>query len=125
MKAFFFQQRFSFQVSEVNGWKVDKRGGGEHLLDLQKSPLRKIKAGPERDHRLQLQQRAAVMEVITCTLMQTESWQFEPQLTPVSLHLEPRAAEQKTYSKGVSPRSGKGHVQEGVGKCTVQSELFI
>lgn len=118
---FFFQQRFS----EVNGWKVDKRGRGEHLIDLQKSPLRKIKAGPERDHRLQLQQRAAVMEVITCTLMQTESWQFEPQLTPVSLHLEPRAAEQKTYSKGVSQRWGKGHVQEGVGKCTVQSELFI
>lgn len=64
-----------------------------------------MKALRERDHRLKLQQCAAVMEVIT--------WLSEPQITPTLLHLEPTAGERKSLTsfKGVSGGSGKGHVQ--------------
>lgn len=68
-------------------------------------PLKKMKALRERDHRLKLQQCAAVMKVIT--------WLSEPQITPTLLHLEPTAGERKslTLFKGVSGGSGKGHIQ--------------
>lgn len=64
-----------------------------------------MKALRERDHRLKLQQCAAVMEVIT--------WLSEPQITLTLLHLEPTAGERKslTLFKGVSGGSGNGHVQ--------------
>lgn len=64
-----------------------------------------MKALRERDHRLKLQQCAAVMEMIT--------WLSEPQISLTLLHLDPTAGERKslTLFKGVCGGSGKGHVQ--------------
>lgn len=45
----------------IEGWQ---QRGGDYLKDLLKSRQRKMKAWSGRDHRLQLQQRAVVMEVI-------------------------------------------------------------
>lgn len=81
------------------------------------------KACPENDHKRNYN---SVMKVITRSgpnrklLLWTSAH-------PVFLHLERKAAEQKSLTsfKGVSQRSGKGCVQEGAGKCTVQSESFI
>lgn len=57
------------------------------------------------DHRLKLQQCAAVMEVITRPC--------EPHITPTLLHLEPRAGQRKPRApfKGVRGGSAKGHAE--------------
>lgn len=70
------------------------------------SPLKKkTKALRGGDHRLKLQQCAAVMEVITRPC--------EPHITPTLLHLEPRAGQRKPRApfKGVRGGSAKGHAE--------------
>lgn len=111
---------FSFQVSEgVEGWQ---QGGGEHLKDLQKN---------ERSTRRRSQTAITTAccsdggdNVRSGANRKLALW---TSAHPVFLHLQPKAAEQKSLTsfKGVSQRSGKGCVQEGAGKCTTQSELHI
>lgn len=79
------------------GWRVEE--------NIWKTFKKKMKARPEGDHRLQLQQRAAVMEAITRALRRTESWPSEPQLTPSSSSSSPKRPSRSPWllSKG-SPR---------------------
>lgn len=111
----------SFEVSEVKGLKGDNRVE-ENIWKT----FEKMKAWPERDHRLQLLQRAAVMETITHSGA-NRKLALWTSAHPVFFYLKPKAARQKSLTcfKGVSQRSGKGCIQERAGKCTMQSELLI
>lgn len=62
---------FEKDLSEVKELKGDNRVE-ENIWKTFKKKKKKMKAQPERDHRLQLQQCAAVMEAITRTLERTE-----------------------------------------------------
>ena len=118
----FFRQRtwFSFQVSEVKGWQL---GGGEHLKDFLK------KKKKERSARKRSQAAITTAcssdggdNVRSAANRKLALW---TSVHPVFLHLEPKAAEQKSLTsfKGVSQGSRKGGIQEGAGKCTTQSAL--
>lgn len=105
----FFQQRpgFLFKCLKWKSWRVTT--WRRTFERPSKSPLREIKARPERDHRLQLQQRAAVIEVITRNPERAESWHSKPQLTPSSSTSSPKQPSRSPWllSKG----SQAGHAK--------------